>query len=146
MTLDRRSFLKLVGAGAGAAGLPMIGRAAELMPKGAKRVVVVGGGYGGTIAAKYIRMMDKSIEVVMIERNDHFISCPFSNLYIGGILKDLSPLTIKYDKLAANHGIKVVQPKSRPSTRRPRWSPPARAPSATTAWCSRPASISVSKT
>ncbi len=109
MTLDRRSFLKLVGAGAGAAGLPMIGRAAELMPKGAKRVVVIGGGYGGTIAAKYIRMMDKSIEVVMIERNDHFVSCPFSNLYIGGILKDLNPLTIKYDKLAANHGVKVVQ-------------------------------------
>jgi sulfide dehydrogenase [flavocytochrome c] flavoprotein subunit len=109
MTLDRRSFLKLVGAGAGAAGLPMIGRAAELMPKGTKRVVVVGGGYGGTIAAKYIRMMDKSIEVVMIERNDHFVSCPFSNLYIGGILKDLNPLTIKYDKLASNHGVKVVQ-------------------------------------
>jgi sulfide dehydrogenase [flavocytochrome c] flavoprotein subunit len=109
MTLDRRSFLKLAGAGVGAAGLPMIGRAAELMPKGAKRVVVVGGGYGGTIAAKYIRMMDKSIEVVMIERNDHFVSCPFSNLYIGGVLKDLNPLTIKYDKLAANHGVKVVQ-------------------------------------
>ena len=112
MTLDRRSFLKLVGAGAGAAGaagLPMIGRAAELMPKGAKRVVVVGGGYGGTIAAKYIRMMDKSIEVVLIERNDHFVSCPFSNLYIGGVIKDLTPLTIKYDKLAANYGVKVVQ-------------------------------------
>jgi sulfide dehydrogenase [flavocytochrome c] flavoprotein subunit len=112
MTLDRRSFLKLVGAGAGAAGaagLPMIGRAAELMPKGAKRVVVVGGGYGGTIAAKYIRMMDKSIEVVLIERNDHFVSCPFSNLYIGGIIKDLTPLTIKFDKLATNHGVKIVQ-------------------------------------
>jgi len=109
MTLDRRSFLKLAGAGVGAAGLPMIGRAAELMPKGAKRVVVVGGGYGGTIAAKYIRMMDKSIEVVLIERNDHFVSCPFSNLYIGGVIKDLNPLTIKYDKLAANHGVKVVQ-------------------------------------
>ncbi len=109
MTLDRRSFLKLVGAGAGAAGLPMIGRAAELMPKGAKRVVVIGGGFGGTIAAKYIRMMDKSIEVVLIERNDHFVSCPFSNLYIGGILTDMGALTIKYDKLAANHGIKVVQ-------------------------------------
>ena len=112
MTLDRRSFLKLVGASAGAAGavsLPLIGQAAELMPKSAKRVVVIGGGYGGTIAAKYIRMMDKSIEVVMIERNDHFVSCPFSNLYIGGILTDLNPLTIKYDKLAANHGVKVVQ-------------------------------------
>ncbi len=112
MTLDRRSFLKLVGVSAGATGaaaLPMIGRAAELMPKSGKRVVVIGGGYGGTIAAKYIRMMDKSIEVVLIERNDHFVSCPFSNLYLGGLMKDLAPLTIKYDKLAANHGIKVVQ-------------------------------------
>ena len=112
MTLDRRSFLKLVGASAGAAGavsLPLIGQAAELMPKSAKRVVVIGGGYGGTIAAKYIRMMDKSIEVVMIERNDHFVSCPFSNLYIGGVIPDMGALTIKYDKLAANHGIKVVQ-------------------------------------
>ncbi|MCX7155208.1 MAG: NAD(P)/FAD-dependent oxidoreductase [Rhodocyclales bacterium] len=109
MTLDRRSFLKLVGAGAGAVGLPLIGQAAELMPKSGKRVVVVGGGYGGTIAAKYVRMMDKSIEVVLIERNDHFVSCPFSNLYLGGLLPDLNTLTIKYDKLAANHGVKVVQ-------------------------------------
>ena len=115
MTIDRRSFLKMT-AGAGAAGVLYgcastgpSGSTAEVMPKAGRRVVVVGGGYGGTIAAKYIRMMDKSIEVVMIERNDHFVSCPFSNLYIGGILKDLNPLTIKYDKLAANHGVKVVQ-------------------------------------
>jgi sulfide dehydrogenase [flavocytochrome c] flavoprotein subunit len=73
-----------------------------------RRVVVVGGGYGGTIAAKYIRMMDKSIEVVLIEPNRQFVSCPFSNLYIGGLLPDLSSLTIGYDKLAANHGIKMI--------------------------------------
>ena len=112
MTMERRSFLKLIGAGAGlgaasvmtgCAGLGMEG------PTGGRRVVVVGGGYGGTIAAKYIRMMDKNIEVVLVERNDHFVSCPFSNLYIGGLLKDLSTLTIGYDKLAANHGIKFVQ-------------------------------------
>ncbi|WP_126444395.1 NAD(P)/FAD-dependent oxidoreductase [Sulfuricystis multivorans] len=118
MTLDRRNFIKLVG-GAGSLALagcasqgPAVssGSAAEIMPKGAaRRVVVVGGGYGGTIAAKYIRMMDPSIEVVLVERNDHFVSCPFSNLYIGGILPDLSSLTIKYDKLIANHGIKFVQ-------------------------------------
>jgi len=111
MTLDRRSFLKLVGAGAGAAGaagLPMIGRAAELMPKSGRRVVVVGGGYGGTIAAKYVRMLDKSIEVVMIERNKQFVSCPFSNFYIAGLTKDMNALTIGYDKLTANHGVKMV--------------------------------------
>ncbi len=112
MTMERRSFLKLIGAGAGlAAASVMTGCAGLGMegPTGGRRVVVVGGGYGGTIAAKYIRMMDKSIEVVLIERNDHFVSCPFSNLYLGGLLKDLSSLTINYDKLAANHGIKFVQ-------------------------------------
>ena len=116
MTLDRRNFIKLIGGAstvvlAGCAGAPAVssGSAAEIMPKSGRRVVVVGGGYGGTVAAKYIRMMDPSIEVVMIERNDHFVSCPFSNLYIGGVIKDLAPLTIKYDKLVANHGIKMLQ-------------------------------------
>lgn len=117
MTLDRRSFIKVLGSASGLALAgcatqgPAVsaGSAAEIMPKTTRRVVVVGGGYGGTIAAKYIRMMDKSIEVVLVEKNDHFVSCPFSNLYLGGLLPDLSSLTIKYDKLAANHGIKVVQ-------------------------------------
>lgn len=111
MSLDRRSFLKLLGAGAGLAGLPMIGCASSAtMPKGsARRVVVIGGGYGGTIAAKYVRMLDPSIEVVLIEKNKEFVSCPFSNLYIGGLLPDLSSITIGYDKLTANHGIKLVR-------------------------------------
>ncbi len=117
MTLDRRSFIKVLGSASGLALAgcatqgPAVsaGSAAEIMPKTTRRVVVVGGGYGGTIAAKYIRMMDRSIEVVLVEKNDHFVSCPFSNLYLGGLLPDLSSLTIKYDKLASNHGIKVVQ-------------------------------------
>jgi sulfide dehydrogenase [flavocytochrome c] flavoprotein subunit len=110
--MERRSFLKLIGAGAGIGAASVLTGCAGLGmegPTGGRRVVVVGGGYGGTIAAKYIRMMDKSIEVVLVERNDHFVSCPFSNLYIGGLMKDMAPLTINYDKLAANHGIKFVQ-------------------------------------
>lgn len=109
MTMERRNFLKLLGAGASAATLGLAGCASGPKYTGGRKVVVIGGGYGGTIAAKYIRMMDASIEVTLIERNDHFVSCPFSNLYLGGILPDLSSLTIKYDKLAANYGIKVVQ-------------------------------------
>ena len=97
MTLDRRNFIKLLGGASSLALAACAGTAGLSGPTGGRRVVVVGGGYGGTIAAKYIRMMDSSIEVVLIERNDHFVSCPFSNLYIGGLMKDLSPLTIKYD-------------------------------------------------
>ena len=116
MTTDRRSFLRLMGAGgvgaslaAGSMRSASAAMSAPELAKGAgKRVVVVGGGYGGTITAKYMRMLDKSIEVVLIEPNKQFVSCPFSNLYIGGLLKDLSSLTIGYDKLAANHGIKLV--------------------------------------
>ncbi|MEZ5614097.1 MAG: FAD/NAD(P)-binding oxidoreductase [Rhodocyclaceae bacterium] len=107
--MERRNFLKLLGAGAGAATVGLAGCASQPAGSGGRKVVVVGGGYGGTIAAKYIRMMDPTIEVTLIERNDHFVSCPFSNLYIGGLLPDLSSITIRYDKLAANYGIKVVQ-------------------------------------
>ena len=108
MTMERRNFLKLLGVGAATVGLA--GCATQSASSGGgRKVVVIGGGYGGTIAAKYIRMMDATIEVTLIERNDHFVSCPFSNLYLGGILPDMSSLTIKYDKLAANYGINVVQ-------------------------------------
>jgi sulfide dehydrogenase [flavocytochrome c] flavoprotein subunit len=112
MSMDRRNFIKLLGGASTVAltGCATVssGSAAEIMPKTARRVVVVGGGYGGTIAAKYVRMLDSSIEVVLIERNKQYVSCPFSNYYIGGLIKDLAPLTISYDKLAANHGVKMV--------------------------------------
>lgn len=119
MTTNRRSFLQLMSVGGIGASLTACGTpptspssssatAQTLRKSSGRRVVVVGGGYGGTIAAKYIRMLDKSIDVVLIEPNKQFVSCPFSNLYIGGLLKDMSSLTIGYDKLSANHGITMV--------------------------------------
>lgn len=116
MTTQRRTFLKIAaGSGLGASlaawDLPASAASAAgtALPKSTgRRVVVVGGGFGGTIAAKYIRMMDPSIEVVLIEPNRQLVVSPFSNHYIGGLLPDLSTLTISYDKLAAKHGIRMV--------------------------------------
>ena len=78
------------------------------MPSKAK-VVVVGGGYGGATAAKYVRMLsDYAIDVVLIEPNAAFISCPLSNLVIGGT-KSMNDITSSYDKLGARHGVKLVK-------------------------------------
>ena len=73
------------------------------------KVVVVGGGYGGATAAKYVRMLsDYAIDVVLIEPNAAFISCPLSNLVIGGT-KSMNDITSPYDKLGARHGVKLVK-------------------------------------
>jgi sulfite dehydrogenase len=99
---DRRDFLKLSGAAAtlAAAGCATSG--------GAKaRVVVIGGGFGGATAAKYIRMWGPAIEVVLVERNGDFVSCPISNLVFGGS-KTMADITYGYSVLA-RYGVQVVR-------------------------------------
>ena len=85
MSMNRRNFIQLLGAGAGALAFPYISSAADIMPKTGRRVVVVGGGSGGAIVAKYIRMADPGIEVVLIEAEKSYIACPLSNLVLAGI-------------------------------------------------------------
>jgi NADPH-dependent 2,4-dienoyl-CoA reductase/sulfur reductase-like enzyme len=69
------------------------------------RVVIVGGGYAGATAAKYLRLWSLgAIEVVLVEANRQFVSCPMSNLVLGGS-KSINDLTFGYDALQANHGI-----------------------------------------
>ena len=73
------------------------------------KVVVIGGGYGGATAAKYVRMLsDYQIDVVLIEPNASFISCPVSNLVIGGS-RSMADITTPYDALSRRHGVKVVR-------------------------------------
>jgi sulfide dehydrogenase [flavocytochrome c] flavoprotein chain len=96
--MKRRDFLK-----AGAA----LSLAACATPAPSKaRVVVIGGGYGGATAAKYIRLWDPAIDVVMVERESAFISCPLSNLVLGGS-KSLDDLRRNYDALR-RYGVQVV--------------------------------------
>jgi len=72
------------------------------------RVVVIGGGYAGLAAAKYMRMWSaNTIEVVVIEKSIQFISCPLSNLVLGGS-KTIQDLTFGYDLAKKNHGITWV--------------------------------------
>ena len=103
--MQRRHFLQ-TGSALGAAGL--ISGCATMGGKGPK-VVVIGGGYAGATAAKYIRMWsDHSIQVTLVEPNPSFISCPMSNLVIGGS-KTIAEITTPYDNLVKRHGVKMVQ-------------------------------------
>jgi NADPH-dependent 2,4-dienoyl-CoA reductase/sulfur reductase-like enzyme len=71
--------------------------------------VVVGGGYGGATAAKYVRMWsDYGIDVTLVEPNSSFISCPISNLVLGGS-KTMADITTPYDNLSRRHGVRLVQ-------------------------------------
>ena len=110
MSLDRREFLKIGAAGIVIGAFPGIAFASnELIPRKGQRVVIVGGGFGGATAAKYLRMWsDNKIEVVLVERNPVFISCPMSNTVLGGT-RTISDLTQNYDTLKSKYGINLVQ-------------------------------------
>ena len=100
MLMIRRDFLK-AGTAAGALA-SLYGCAGGSKASG--HVVVVGGGFGGATMAKHLRMWSEgSVQVTLIERNPTFISCPISNLVIGG-LKTMEDITVSYDGLKSKWG------------------------------------------
>jgi sulfide dehydrogenase [flavocytochrome c] flavoprotein chain len=97
--MRRRDFLKLAGAAS------LAGCASGAPSKA--RVVVVGGGFGGATAAKYIRRWDPAIDVVLVEREPAFVSCPISNLVLAGYagMQDIS----RDHAGLRRHGVQVVR-------------------------------------
>ena len=92
----------------GAAALPLV---AGAMAKA--RVVVVGGGYGGATAAKYLRLFSGgAIEVVLVEAESAFVSCPMSNLVLAGRW-GLADITRPFDALASRHGVRLVRDRAK---------------------------------
>ena len=102
--LSRRSLL---GAGMALGGLTLAGCASTASGPSIGRVVVVGGGFGGATAARYLKMWGGNIDVTLVERNPNFISCPISNLVLGGH-KQMADISRGYGGLKAL-GVKVVQ-------------------------------------
>jgi sulfide dehydrogenase [flavocytochrome c] flavoprotein subunit len=91
----------------GAVGTGCAGRVkGDFAPKSGQRVVVIGGGWGGATAAKYIRLLDPRIEVVLIEPNREFVSCPFSNLVLSGV-RTIESLTFTYAGLRRT-GVRII--------------------------------------
>ena len=105
--MNRRIFL---GQSAAVAGLAM-GVSTQTRANTLKtaQVVVVGAGYGGATAAKYLRLLsNNTAQVTLIEPNAQFISCPMSNLVVGGS-RQIAEITSPYAGLEKNHGVKMVK-------------------------------------
>ena len=112
-TMHRRALLAqlikgaALGGAAGSLGL-LSGCASTGGSANAAKVVVVGGGYGGATAAKYIRLLsDYRIDVMLIEPNRSFISCPVSNLVLSGD-RTMADITTPYAGLSGRHGVRIV--------------------------------------
>jgi sulfide dehydrogenase [flavocytochrome c] flavoprotein subunit len=101
--LSRRRFVTAAAAGATLAAL----RPGRVLAQARPRVVVIGGGFGGASVARWLRRTDEGIDVTLVERNARFVTCPFSNLVLGG-LRSIDQVSFGYDGVR-RAGIEVVQ-------------------------------------
>lgn len=110
--ISRRTLVKTLGAGSSVAALGALSALTGCATAGGgsgPKVVVIGGGYGGATAAKYLRMWsDGGVNVTLVEPNPAFVSCPMSNLVIGGF-RQMADITTPYDGLVQRHGVNLIR-------------------------------------
>jgi sulfide dehydrogenase [flavocytochrome c] flavoprotein subunit len=102
---SRRDVLKT--AVAAAATLPM----PALAQNAGGRVVVVGGGFSGATCARMLKRLDPRIAVTLVEANQTFTACPFSNEVIAG-LRDIKAQQFDYKKIADDKVVVSFEPAS----------------------------------
>jgi NADH dehydrogenase FAD-containing subunit len=116
MTFTRRDILKAgaasaaLGASARIPAQPLIMTPASelILRSGKRRVVIAGGGWGGLTAARHIREQAPDLEVILLERNPVFWSCPLSNKWLIDVV-DTNFLIKSYMAPAKRHGYTFVQ-------------------------------------
>ena len=106
MNNSRRHFLAH-----GAAGLSLLGGFSSFARASLDKaqILVIGGGFGGATAAKYLRLFsNNTANVILIEPNASFLSCPMSNFVVAG-MRSMADITTPYDSLTKHHGIKLIR-------------------------------------
>lgn len=107
MTIKRRQVLKNAAYLSAMAAMPL-GLSTACYRNQKQKVVVVGGGFAGATAARYLGMWAPELDITLIEKNRQFISCPQSNLVLSGN-RNLSQLTHDYSALQTDKAIRFVQ-------------------------------------
>src|SRR5262245_34538343 len=103
--LTRRHFNSLTGATLATATMPLFAPAALGQAK--PRVVAIGGGPGGgTVARQLAKESAGALDITLIEPQQKFTTCFFSNLYVGGF-RSFDSITHAYQNVARG-GVRVV--------------------------------------
>lgn len=97
----RRDTVRGFTAVAASLALPSIARA-----QSSARVAVIGGGFGGASCARALQRLDAKLEVTLIEPNQRFTACPFSNEVIAG-LREIEAQQFGYEKITGE-GVRVM--------------------------------------
>jgi len=108
--MNRRNFNKLLLGSIALSFTACNSLTSVSLPKDKKRVVVVGGGFGGATAAKYIKKFSPDVEVILIEQNKEYYTCPFGNTVIAG-MNDIDYIKHDYETLKSKYGIEVIHAK-----------------------------------
>jgi NADPH-dependent 2,4-dienoyl-CoA reductase/sulfur reductase-like enzyme len=101
MQLTRRTLLN-----AGAAALVASPWAARA--QSGQSVVIIGGGFGGATAAKYLKRFNPALKVTLIEPASEFVMCPMSNRVINGGMS-LREITHPYERFVAKYGLRWLR-------------------------------------
>ncbi|MGB3961316.1 MAG: FAD-dependent oxidoreductase [Sulfurimonas sp.] len=126
MNMNRRNALKIGAVGVAAAAVstltgcnnasatPAAGTCATTAGKknvlGKHQIVVIGGGFGGLTVAKGLKKKDSKFDVLVIEKNDTFMSCPFSNAYLGKLEGlNLGTFIFDYAQPVQAHGYSMLK-------------------------------------
>ncbi len=108
--MNRRNFNKLLVGSIALSFTACSSLTSVSLPKDKKRVVVVGGGFGGATAAKYLKKFSPETEVILIEQNKEYYTCPFGNTVIAG-LNDIEYIKHDYKTLESKYKVKVIHAK-----------------------------------
>ena len=101
---NRRRFLKFVtGSGTLLSASALLGACSK---SSSARIVIVGGGFGGSTCARYLHRFDSSLKITLVEPSKRFITGPFSNMVING-MQTMDDITFDYTAMK-NRGVKVV--------------------------------------
>ncbi|MCW9012951.1 MAG: NAD(P)/FAD-dependent oxidoreductase [Gammaproteobacteria bacterium] len=104
--LKRREFIKLLGSSA--AYFSGLGAISSCTPGSSNsgRIVIVGGGFGGSTCAKYLHRLDPELDITLVAPTSRFVTCPFSNTVLINLRK-LEAISHGYDA-HKKRGINIV--------------------------------------